>query len=439
MAWQRLVSTNASVYDTVALIIKTINEYSQHPAVKDVTAHISKTHPNDFLRGLFDFVCENVEYEADPNGHERIYTPMRLLREGKGDCKKMSTFISAVLKCKGIRNYLKIVSYNGEFYAHIYPIVPTGGSYVTMDPVNKCQYDTEVRHVKSEVYNLNGQKMNLSILGNVPKNDFSMEGIGCSIADLDTDLAGMAGPEAYINSLLGEDDGMGKKKTKQQKQEKKQAKKENKSAKKQKKASKPKLKDKLKQVGIAPARNAMLALIKVNFAGWAKKLVPAWNKGPQLQNFWKNIGGDPAILKKNIIQGSKMQLNGMGVAPAVAIAVAAAPVAVALLKFLKDNKVISEETAADLEDKVVTATRPPKEGGGGSEGGGGGGGGDAESVEDAGGEDPGPAAGSFAFSGCWNNPISIAMNTLRACFICGADNYTNGPLTQLYNAITNLF
>lgn len=310
MAWEKLISTNATVYDTVGLIIKTINRYATDPAVQQITQHISKTSPHDFLRGLFDFVCKNVSYEKDPDGHERITTPMRLLRDGKGDCKKMSVFISSVLKCKGINNYLRIVSYDGKSFAHIYPIVPTGNSYITMDPVNDEKYNREVDHVKSETYNLNGKKMNLSILGRTNQSSqfpaLSFKSAVAGVAALDDDLSEMGCNRCPANNYNA--DAMGWKN-------------DYFSYTTQEAAGHAAM-----IVSFALFRNAFLGLLylgkllrntklKLNFAD---RLAKGWNKDKNhVRKIWWKLGGtaSAAALKNAITKGTGIGLSGPGTAP----------------------------------------------------------------------------------------------------------------------------
>ena len=170
MAWEILVNENATVNDTVDLIISTINKYTNSPFVSTLTKELLAKSPNKdaFLKNLFDYVCENVTYQLDPEGHEMVVTPQRLIRDGKGDCKKITTLIASVLSKAGIPPLLKVISYDGKNYEHIYVIVPVeNNKYIVLDPVNKCQYNKEIPHKVDTVINLKGEEMNtkLSLLG----------------------------------------------------------------------------------------------------------------------------------------------------------------------------------------------------------------------------------------------------------------------------------
>ena len=123
--FMQTVSNDASGDETVKLIIKTINTYSQSPFVKK-TAEIIKSKSPDkltFLKNLFGVACKNVKYLADEPGHEVVYTPLLLMRMGKGDCKKFTVFIASVLKAAGYSGIPKVVKYDPyKDWEHIYVI-----------------------------------------------------------------------------------------------------------------------------------------------------------------------------------------------------------------------------------------------------------------------------------------------------------------------------
>lgn len=89
-------------------------------------------------------------------------------------------------------------------------------------------------------------------------------------------------------------------------------------------------------VGLAPARAAFLVLIRTNVGGIATKMAQAYKKDKgAVENFWKQLSGNPAELKNIISQGSKQQLSGIGSVAASATAAAAPIVAKALALFAK--------------------------------------------------------------------------------------------------------
>jgi len=168
MAWQVKISDSATVKDTIKLIIETINGYYDSPSVLRVGRPIadSTNSKRTFIKGVFDYICKNIIYERDSPGHETVTTPGRLLKDGRGDCKKFSVFIGCLFKKAGIPFLLKVVSYDGNTWSHIYVVVPLSrNQYITVDPVNYCQFNQEVQHKRARLYNLKGKEMELSLLG----------------------------------------------------------------------------------------------------------------------------------------------------------------------------------------------------------------------------------------------------------------------------------
>src|SRR3972149_5793173 len=197
------ISDKATLQDTIGLIIQTINKESNSEFVKQLSQQL---HPSgsklQFVKRLFDKICSEVKYVKDPDGHEIVATPAAMFREARGDCKKMTTAISAVLKSVGMHPLLAVISYDGEKYEHIFPLVKIGGEFITLDPVNNCQFNKIIPHKKAVVYNLKGNAMHLSLLqgpgNNNKKSMFSgvadnmnrhlcqAAGVGFKISDKDT-------------------------------------------------------------------------------------------------------------------------------------------------------------------------------------------------------------------------------------------------------------
>jgi len=145
------VNLNANGDSTVKLITQTINKYSETDFIKGVVKIIDEISGNtyDFCKKLFEICCYMIQYRKDPDGHEIIFTPNLLMKVKKGDCKKFTTFICCVLKCKKINSASKVVNYNeGYGWQHIYAIAfyPNEKGYLTLDPVNHKRWDSEVNY-----------------------------------------------------------------------------------------------------------------------------------------------------------------------------------------------------------------------------------------------------------------------------------------------------
>ena len=100
------------------------------------------------------------------------------------------------------------------------------------------------------------------------------------------------------------------------------------------------------KIAAAPARNAFLALVALNFTGLATKLRKADQKTPgKLKIFWEKLGGRYQTLLNNIKKGEKKRrlLGVMGGVSVAALIAAAAPIIAAVGKYLKENGVDPEQ------------------------------------------------------------------------------------------------
>lgn len=87
-------------------------------------------------RNIWNFFFKHIQYKQDANGVEEVRSLRRTVHGGFGDCDDYVCSISNLLKNMGISHKYRIAKYNGSpDYSHIYIIVPTGGSYITLDPV----------------------------------------------------------------------------------------------------------------------------------------------------------------------------------------------------------------------------------------------------------------------------------------------------------------
>lgn len=189
MPFDILVKQNATVDDTLRLIINAVNHCKSSPFVQKIVdeLHLSdrvkspwpqvqQDYKYEQIKKLFDWICRNAKYKLDNPGIEEVWTPEKVILEGTFDCKKISVLISSVLACAGIDSVLKHVYYSGadgslEDFTHIYVIVPNPDlqNYITVDPTNECRYNKEVESNKQTLYFLNGKKMDLHMMGRAPQ------------------------------------------------------------------------------------------------------------------------------------------------------------------------------------------------------------------------------------------------------------------------------
>lgn len=404
------VSLNANGEETIGLINKTINQYSHSDFIKKCVSEINSISKNnfEFCKNLFEISCALVKYRRDPPGHEIVFTPLLLMRVGEGDCKKFTTWICAVLKCKGIPSASKVVNYDEEYgWQHIYAIAfkPDGKGYIILDPVNYKQFNKEVSYRIGRINFYDGNKgkldmTKLSIMGNIPEKNETFLGIGEAADELLGDLEDISGRKGKfrtyhrgghkhqihqleqdyisgISEIISPDedmsglDEMGKK-SKAKRVEKRKAKKV------ARKEKRKKIIKKAKKVGFAPVRAAFLALIAAGGAlakhtpikfNLAVKVAKLWqsDNGATMKNIWAKFGGKPESLKKALIKASGIQINGLqdgigSAAVVIASVTAAAPILTLVIKALVDKKILSKQdaskSAAIVEDIEHVNTTP---------------------------------------------------------------------------------
>lgn len=404
------VSLNANGNATIKLITATINKYSNSEFIKNCVSVIDKIAKNDyeFCKTLFEISCCLIEYRRDPPGHEIVFTPKLAIQVGKGDCKKFTTWICCILKCKGFNSASKVVNYEkGYGWQHIYAIAfyPNEKGYLTIDPVNKEQWNTEVKFRIGRINFYDGTYskliMNkLSLMGNLPnEKNASFLNISGTICAIEDDLETVSGInprkkfitpkvveqveeemiEGVYDSIEGgteDEDSIAAKKN-PDRAAKKVATKQKRAVQKTKRIEKrKKIVKGSKKVGFAPARAAFISLIylgqlvaktplKFNLA---QKLAEAWMKdgGASLKAMWIKVGGKPEALRNAIIKASKTKisgiqgtmtysLSGIGVVStgvAIASITAAAPILGLTIKILHEKNVMNKEAAL----KAVEAT-----------------------------------------------------------------------------------
>ncbi len=157
---------NATVFDTVNTVTEAIREHAWQ-----VEAYVDQE-----LRGLSTYqACEKVwyflknhiRYQRDKKGYEQVKTPRRLISEGYGDCDDYTFFINccmAVLKVEGVIN--RITKYSGDYYQHIYPLVPIGNGRFTVVDCVVHAFDYEEPYTTKKDY-----EMELQILDGIDQKN----------------------------------------------------------------------------------------------------------------------------------------------------------------------------------------------------------------------------------------------------------------------------
>lgn len=120
------------------------------------------------LENVWRFVHENVRYQADRLGHERVKSPGALFTSGVGDCKSFSIAEGALLRALGIPFSYRFAAYGPGNFTHVYVVADTQRGQVILDAVH-TKFNEEVAYFrKKDLRPMNLQAINS--LGSVSLN-----------------------------------------------------------------------------------------------------------------------------------------------------------------------------------------------------------------------------------------------------------------------------
>jgi hypothetical protein len=317
--------------DIIEAITKAHKKYA--PEYKKISSFFNSNNDKETARRLYNFCKKNIQYVIEPGEKQTVKSPAAILATGHGDCKHYAGFIGGCLGALGIPFSYRFASYKtwDKQPAHVFIVVNPGTfKEIWIDPVLPAfDYKKQYTYAKDKIMSL-----------------YSISGVSVGKAT--------KAQKAQIKQLK-------KEKRKATGAEKQAIKTELKSA---KKAAGVTLGQKIKKgatvvlkVAGAPARNAFLLLVKINFANLAVKMSKAWEKSPsRLTNFWEGIGGKIQALKTQWEKGkTKKRIFGTSIgepATAAAAATAAAPIIVKVTKLLKDIGIEPEELLQIGKDAI---------------------------------------------------------------------------------------
>lgn len=153
------VRRNANVYHTVQFIPKVVQETLLQ--TKKIAQRLKGNSVFDTCKNIWHFVYEHINYKKDEEGFEQIRSPSRTWHDRKQgvDCDCYSVFISSILTNLGLPHILRITKYHRDYFQHIYPIVPAGNEYITLDCVTD-QFNYEVPYSAKKDYPMDLQYLN---------------------------------------------------------------------------------------------------------------------------------------------------------------------------------------------------------------------------------------------------------------------------------------
>lgn len=246
---------------------------------------------------IFNFLKKNTKYKIESDKKQYIKSPSAILYSGSNDCKNYALFAGGVLDAMN-RLYNSNIDWCYRYASYKYLDKIPQHVFVVINP----NTDNEI-WIDPVLQNYNQRVQPTYIIDKKVK---------------DMALIALSG----IDQSIGRG-GRGKEKVKKAWNSVKTAVKTGAKA--------------LVTVGTTPARNAFLALTKVNFRSLATNLNNAILSGKraELEKFWSKLGGNPSALIKSIEVGrEKKRLGEIGLDPATqaALITAASGIVVAMIK-----------------------------------------------------------------------------------------------------------
>lgn len=324
--FHKVLSTDATVYDTLTAIVDSINQNKTSEFCKEAAKAFGPSGDKlAYIKRVYTWICNNVAYKEDFPGIEVIYTPQLVVLMGQSDCKKHTILFASIIAAAGIEPVLKHVYYAGRTdISHIYCIVPLPDikHYVCCD-TTICDFGAEVNYKSATLYFLNGEHMELHSMGHLNRDSIMDEaymatcGFGNSFSNIGAatfSAIGFSFKHAFhFPSIKQIWHGV-------QEDVKKVEHSVIEAAK------------VFEKVSLAIPRAVYLEAVRLNAAGHAGHLLKAWKANPgKIETFWKDFGGDPNALKKAmLVGGAKHPLLGpdqasVGIAP-LALLAACAPI-----------------------------------------------------------------------------------------------------------------
>lgn len=154
-----IIAHNQDTGDIIEAILKA-DETNPKMSYDNAVLFISD---DDYKTGLniFNYIKDNIYYEAEPDSQQTTKTIERILTDKKGDCKHYSLFAGSILKTLGIPYAYRFVSFDGKDLAHVYIIINPDTNPIYLDGVID-EYNTQETYKYYEDYypKKNNQKLN---------------------------------------------------------------------------------------------------------------------------------------------------------------------------------------------------------------------------------------------------------------------------------------
>lgn len=134
---ENLFLMNGVNSDVVKCVRQQYEVWKEQP--RELMGDMSGGSVDDICQGIFGFMIDHVRYKLDPPGIQYIKSPLRLLRDGNGDCKSFTMFIACCLHVAGVKHIIRFVNFDGgSQYTHVYPVaIDENGGEIILDACEK--------------------------------------------------------------------------------------------------------------------------------------------------------------------------------------------------------------------------------------------------------------------------------------------------------------
>jgi hypothetical protein len=126
-----ILHPDGTVKQTVEYMKQIVRDH--HADISKIADRLYDVKLSRFLKNIFNFVMTYVKYETDSAFTEQLRTPLRTLKDQRGDCDCTSILIGSILYHKNIPFSFRVAKYNANRdFSHVYVIVPrndTSGDY----------------------------------------------------------------------------------------------------------------------------------------------------------------------------------------------------------------------------------------------------------------------------------------------------------------------
>jgi len=120
----QIIKESANQYDTIDAMRQVSYHSAKNPIFKKFIQE-NRLSPEDLPR-LYKALYKLIDFQRDPVEIQTIRTGSRSLEDRTANCVDFSVLISCFLLNMGIPHVFRMVSFDGDSFSHIYPVLANG-------------------------------------------------------------------------------------------------------------------------------------------------------------------------------------------------------------------------------------------------------------------------------------------------------------------------